>query len=121
MQKFFGGAMRGGDVESVLDVAAHDVRDRDGKFTHARGLHEAAAVLDALQSDFEQLQLAGWGRPAAPAPRGIAADRKYRSTGQPREQQPQWKNLFGAADIANVVGSRYVGGVRWVGRVNARG
>jgi len=58
-------AMSGGDLELVLDVEAHDVRNRDGEFPYARGLHERTDVLECLQSDFEAL-LRLWLSAAAP-------------------------------------------------------
>jgi len=45
------GSARGSDIESLLDVAAHDVRRRGGEFACSSGLHQSADLLEALQRD----------------------------------------------------------------------
>src|SRR5260221_2704420 len=101
--------MSGGDLELLLDVAAHDVRDRDGEFSYARGPHERTDVLEALQRDFEQLQRVGGGPTPRPAPRGIAADRQQRAGCEQGRQPPYGEDALGPADVANVVSWRRVG------------
>jgi len=106
VQKFFRGAMRGGDLELIFDVAAHDVGNRDGEFPYARGLHEPADILETLQRDFEQLQRAGRAPPPRPAPGSVAAGREQRDGRQQGRHLPQGEDALGPADVVNVVSCR---------------
>ena len=51
-QEFVRGAVRRHDVEALLDVVAHDVGNRDRKPRTVSGLHQRAADLQPVESDF---------------------------------------------------------------------
>ena len=63
------------DLESVLDVLAHDLRDSDGEFAGIFRLHQRAGLLQPVERDFIRQLRRGESATTIPAPSGVTERR----------------------------------------------